>query len=223
MTAACINPHCVRDLRPYEVAGAQQLCDPCIHRARAILRSIPAALTILHGSMQRERSGDSGRAGTRTAPTPGRLDVLNLVGPAAWGNVHDPYGQAHADQCGDRPLTDVLGGWVRLVLEERHVDGPATWSPSALAGWLSHQLTWVAGRDWGGECVSELQSLDRAMRGIMRIDVRTRAVPRPCPNDRCQRLELTRTDHDAYTRCSACGTAWTDAELNHDAERRTAA
>ena len=68
-----------------ELAAAQTLCDPCIHRARDILRSIPAALTVLHGSLQRERSGDTGRAGTRTAPLPCRADVLNLVGPAAVG------------------------------------------------------------------------------------------------------------------------------------------
>jgi hypothetical protein len=219
MTAACTNPHCARDLRPHEVAGAQQLCDPCIHRARNILASIPAALTVLHGSMQRERSGDSGRAGTRTAPLPGRLDVLNLIGPAAWGNVHDPYG----DQTGQRPIIDVLGSWVRLLCEERQTNGPIRYREEDLASWLNSQLGYVATQSWGGELVSELIDLDRVLRGIMSIDVRTRAVPRPCPNDRCQRLELTRTDHDAYTRCSACGTAWTDAELNHDAERRAAA
>jgi hypothetical protein len=36
-------------------------------------------------------------------------------------------------------------------------------------------------------------------------------------------MTLSRTDHDAYTRCSECGTAWTDSELNADAEQRTAA
>ena len=47
MTAACTAPHCSRELRHHELASAQQLCDPCIHRARDILRSIPAALTVL--------------------------------------------------------------------------------------------------------------------------------------------------------------------------------
>lgn len=221
MTAACTAPHCSRDLRPHETAGAQQLCDPCIHRARDILASIPAALTVLHGSLQRERSGEQGRAGTRTAPTPGRLDVLNLLGPAAADRIHDPYGQAHADQCGDRPVGDVLGGWVRLVLEERRVNAPDTLHEAALAGFLAAQLGWISTRDWGGECVSELRDLDRVLRGIMRIDVRTRPVQRPCPS--CDLITLSRTDWDRYVRCSNCGGCWTVDELNDDAERRAAA
>jgi hypothetical protein len=217
MTAACTNPHCVRTLRDHELASRQTLCDPCIHRARAILRSIPAALTILHGSMQRERSGDSGRTGTRTAPTPGRLDVLNLVGPAAVRDVCDPHG----DQAGGRPIIGVLSDWTRIVLEERHIDGPSSWTEQALAGWLTAQLGWASTQGWAGEMVAELRDLDRAMRGIMSIDLRTRPVQRPCP--RCDLISLSRTDWDQYIRCSTCGGCWTVDELNHDAERRAAA
>lgn len=219
MTAACIVATCPRELRDWEDATSQVICTPCHDRARNILRSIPAALTVLHGSMHRERSGESGRAGTREAPLPCRTDVLNLVGPAATGTVHDPNG----DQIGQQPIAGLLGSWVRLVCEERRINGPSRYRVEDLAAWLASQLGFAATQHWGAELVSELIDLDRSLRGIMQIDVRTRAVPRPCPNDRCQRLELTRTDHDAYTRCSACGTAWTDAELNHDAERRAAA
>ncbi|MDX2528019.1 hypothetical protein [Streptomyces europaeiscabiei] len=221
MTAACTAPHCARQLREHELTTAQQLCDPCIHRARDILASIPAALTVLHGSLQRERRGDTGRAGTRTAPTPGRLDVLNLLGPAAVGRIHDPYGQAHADQCGDRPLTDVLIGWVRLIVEERHVNAPASLAAADLAGWLTGQLTWSVQQPWAGEYVGELRDLDRVLRGIMRIDTRTRPVPRPCPS--CDLLYLSQVDWDRYIRCSGCGGCWTVDELNDDAERRAAA
>lgn len=221
MTATCTAPTCARQLRDHELAAAQQLCDPCIHRARDILRSIPAALTVLHGSLQRERSGDTGRAGTRTAPLPGRLDVLNLLGPAASGRIHDPYGQAHADQCGDRPIGDVLVGWVRLVLEERRVNAPDTLHEAALADFLTAQLGWISTRDWSGELIGELRDLDRVLRGVMRIDVRTRPVQRPCPS--CDLITLARTDWDRYIRCSNCGGCWTVDELNHDAERRAAA
>lgn len=223
MTAACTAPHCARQLRDWELAAQMLICQPCHDRARDILASIPAALTVLHGSLQRERSGDTGRAGTRTAPTPGRLDVLNLLGPAATGRVHDPYGQAHADQCGDRPLTDVLTGWVRLIVEERHVNAPASLADADLAGWLIGQLGWSVQQPWAGEYAGELRDLDRSLRGIMQIDVRTRAVPRPCPASSCQTLTLSRTDWDRYVRCSNCGGCWTVDELNDDAERRAAA
>lgn len=219
MTAACTAPHCSRELRPHETAGAQQLCDPCIHRARDILRSIPAALVVLHGSLQRERSGDTGRAGTREAPLPCRADVLNLVGPAAVGDIRDPHG----DQIGARPIIGVLSDWTRVVLEERAIDGPTVWTEQALSGWLTSQLGWISQQPWASEAVSELRSLDRAIRGILQVDVRTRAVPRPCPTNHCQMMTLSRTDWDRYIRCSNCGGCWTVDELNDDAERRAAA
>ncbi|GHH87879.1 hypothetical protein [Streptomyces capitiformicae] len=217
MSAACTAPHCSRELRAHETAAAQQLCDLCIHRARAILASIPAALVVLHGSLQRERSGDTGRAGTREAPLPCRADVLNLVGPAASGTVHDPHG----DQIGQQPIAGVLGSWVRLVCEERRINGPIRYRVEDLASWLSNQLGFAATKPWGAELVSELNDLMWQIRGIARIEIRTRAISRPCP--RCQLMALSRTDHDMYTRCSGCGSSWTDAELNADAVTRNAA
>jgi hypothetical protein len=215
---ACIAATCSRELREHEIIARQLVCDPCLNGMRATLRAIPAALIVLReGSMQRERTGETGRAGTREAPLPCRLDTLNLIGPAASGTVHDPYG----DQIGQRAIVDVLGSWVRLVCEERRLNGPARYREEDLAKWLAAQLGWVSTQAFVGELAAELRDLLWAIRGIARVDVRTRAISRPCP--RCELLTLARTDHDSYTRCSSCGTAWTDSELNADAEQRAAA
>jgi hypothetical protein len=215
---ACIVADCSRQLRDHEDAALMVVCSPCVDRMRATLRAIPAALVVLReGSMQRERTGETGRAGTREAPLPCRIDTLNLIGPAATGTVHDPHG----DQIGQRPISDVLGSWVRLVCEERRINGPERWTEVALSGWLASQLGFAATQGWVAEMAGELRDLTWAIKGIARVEVRTRAISRPCP--RCQMMTLSRTDHDAYTRCSECGTAWTDAELNADAERRAAA
>jgi hypothetical protein len=215
---ACIVADCPRELRDTESQWGMVICTPCVDRMRATLRAIPAALIVLReGSMQRERTGETGRAGTREAPLPCRLDTLNLIGPAATGTVHDPHG----DQIGQRALVGVLGDWVRLICEERRLNGPDAWTETALAGWLRGQVTWAATRPWISELAGELNDVMWQIRGIARVEVRTRAVSRPCP--RCQMMTLSRTDHDAYTRCSECGTAWTDAELNADAEQRAAA
>jgi hypothetical protein len=215
---ACIAEHCTRELRDHELASLQLLCDPCVHQMRRWLAAIPAALVVLRdGSMQRERTGAPGRTGTREAPLPCRVDVLNLVGPAASGTVRDPHG----DQVGSRPVIDVLGSWVRLVCEERHLAWPARHREEDLAAWLSAQLGWISQQEFAGEVALELRDLMWQIRGIARVEVRTRAVSRPCP--RCQMMTLSRTDHDVYTRCSNCGTAWTDAELNADAVARSAA
>jgi ribosomal protein L37AE/L43A len=218
MDAVCITEHCTRELRDHETSALMLICTPCLHQMRAALTAIPAALIVLrHGSMQRERTGETGRTGTREAPLPGRLDTLNLVGPAAHADVHDQHG----DQTGQRPIIGTLGDWTRVICEERRLNGPQQWTETALAGWLVTQLGWASQQQWAGEMHGELRDLTWAIRGIARVEVRTRAISRPCP--RCQMMTLSRTDHDVYTRCSNCGTAWTDAELNADAVERSAA
>lgn len=217
-SAVCVVENCTRTLRDHEDAALMVICSPCLATMRAQLTAIPAALVVLReGSMQRERTGEAGRTGTREAPLPCRIDTLNLVGPAASGTVYDSYG----DQTGQRPIIDVLAGWVRIISEERRLNGPERWTETALAGWLTAQLGWSSQQPWIGEMHTELRDMTWAIRGIARVEVRTRAVSRPCP--RCELLTLARTDHDAYTRCSSCGTAWTDAELNEDAIARSAA
>lgn len=215
---ACIAPRCTRDLRDWELDALMLVCTPCLNRMRAQLTAIPAALTVLRqGSMQRERTGPTSRGGTRQAPLPGRLDTLNLVGPASTRDVHDPHG----DQTGQRPIIGVLGDWTRVICEERRLDGPDTWTETALAGWLAGQLGWASQQPWAGEMAGEFNDLTWAIRGIARVEVRTRAVSRPCP--RCDLLTLQQQDWDRYVRCTDCGGCWTPAELNADAARRAGA
>lgn len=217
---ACIVERCTRDLRDHEEAAGQLVCDPCVHRMRAQLAAIPAALIVLRdGSLHRERTGDTSRTGTREAPLPCRMDTLNLIGPAAHGTVHDPHG----DQTGQRPLAGVLADWTRLVCEERHLPWPHRHRPEDLAGFLASHLGWASTQGWISEFADELGSLMRQVRGIARVEIRTRAISRPCPNSECGLLSLTRTDWDQYVRCSSCGNAYTDAELNADAIDRAAA
>jgi hypothetical protein len=217
---ACIAADCSRQLREHEIIARQLVCDPCLNGMRATLRAIPAALIVLReGSMQRERTGETGRAGTREAPLPCRIDTLNLIGPAASGTVHDPYG----DQIGQRAIIDVLGSWTRILCEERRLNGPQQWTEVALAGWLASQLGFASTQPWIAELHGELRDLLWAIRGIARVEVRTRAISRPCPNSECGLLTLTRTDWDQYVRCSSCGNAYTDSELNADAIARSAA
>ncbi|MFL4947525.1 hypothetical protein ACJ6WE_09145 [Streptomyces sp. MMS24-I31] len=226
MTAACIVADCPRLLRQWEQEALMVACSPCVQRMRAQLTAIPAAMVVLRdGSMQRERTGETSRTGTREAPLPCRIDTLNLVGPAASGTVRDPHG----DQIGQRPIIDFLGSWTRLVLEEhprrhqRDFKQPDNWSEAGLSAWLSTALPWASTMAWIGEMAQELRDLTIAIRGIARVEVRTRAVSRPCPRAECGMLALQQTDWDLYIRCSNCGGCWTAGELNADAERRAAA
>ncbi|MFD5676142.1 hypothetical protein [Streptomyces sp. NPDC127040] len=215
----CIAATCSRDLRDHEIAARQQLCDPCVHTVRAWLKSIPGQMIVLReGSMQRE-AGGGGRTGTRTAPLPGRLDTMSLVGPAAPGTVVDEHG----DQIGDIPITGVLGSWVRLVIEERPAKPPASVTEVALAAWLVLHLGWASQQPWVGEMRSELHNMMAAIWRITSLQPRTRAISRPCPRDACQMLTLVERDWAQYIECTSCGGLWTKGELNADAVRRAAA
>lgn len=215
----CAATTCIRTLRAHELETGQRLCDPCIRDMARWLGSLPAELVVLGASMQRETTGEPARGRTRSAPLPCRIDTLNLLGPAAPGDVSDEYG----DQYGDLPLAAVLSGWVQLVIEERHLNGPRQWDVLTLAAWLKPHLGWCAQWDWSAHLRDELHGMMRAVWGITRLRPRTRAISRPCP--RCQELSLAQTDGDQYVRCGnlTCETSWTISELEDDAARRMGA
>lgn len=214
----CIAATCSRELRDHEIAARQLLCTPCLSRLRGWLHSIPAQMIVLReGSMQREVTGGIGRSGTKTPPLPGRLDTLTLLGPWASQPVRDH----RDDQCDDVVVAETLYGWVRVVCEERRLNGPVAMTEEALAEWLGGQLSWMARRCWIDDAYAEISIMMRAIWCITRLHPQTRAVSRPCP--RCQHMTLTKTDGELYTRCSQCETIHTDQELCDDAARRAAA
>ncbi|WP_075737510.1 hypothetical protein [Streptomyces acidiscabies] len=210
MTAPCAAATCTRTLYESEIDNGQRLCTPCIRAIHTWLTAeLPLQITVLAGSLQRETTGQpSGRA-TRTAPLPGREDILNLTGPAAWTPVHDKYG----DQTGTVPIIGVLTGWVRLICEERRWDGPPVTTAQAYAAWLAHPplLAWTARRPWAGEYRDELAGLMRTVRAASSVRAVRRAIKQPCP--RCDGKSLSRLDHQLYAECGDCDGLFTRDEL----------
>jgi hypothetical protein len=210
MTDPCAAATCTRTLYDTETALQQRLCTPCIRAIRTWLAAeLPLQITVLEASLQRETTGQPSGRGTRTAPLPGREDVINLIGPAAWGTVTD----RHRDQTGAVPIVGVLTSWVRLICEERRWDGPDTASIQAYAAWLAHPplLDWTARQGWAGEMRDELASLMSAVRTATSVRPRRRPIAQPCP--RCDALTLTRVDGDTYADCADCGAMYSRDEL----------
>lgn len=205
----CAATTCTRTLLDRELDNQQQICTPCVSGIRVWLGEIPTQLIVLGGSRQRETVGGIGGRGTPTPPLPGRDDVLNLLGPAAWTDIHDPHG----DQTGALPIVGVLGSWVRLIGEERRWDPPLPATAEALALWLAkpRPLDWASRQPWAGEYRDELFGLMRTIRGITRVRPQRRPVPQPCP--RCDSLTLTETDHEVYVDCSSCESRFTRSEM----------
>ena len=208
-TWPCAAATCDRALHDYELDGEQTICTPCVSAIRAWLHEIPNQLIVLGGSRLRETVGGIGGRGTPTAPLPGRDDVLNLLGPAAWTTVHDDQG----DQYGAVPIVGVLGSWMRIVCEERRWNGPENPTEAALALWLGRErvLGWTCRRPWAGEYRDELHALMRTIRGITRLRPQRRPVPQPCP--RCDSLTLVETDWETYIGCDTCESRFTREEL----------
>ncbi|MFJ3794969.1 hypothetical protein ACIPSJ_01635 [Streptomyces sp. NPDC090088] len=215
-TTPCAASTCDRALRDTETTLAQTLCTPCVDLVGVWLRELPAQIIVLKGSRQRETTGDrsGGRTVHRTAPLPGRDDVLNLLGPTGWtDSIRDPYGDARQDQHGQLPIAGVLIPWVRLIAEERRWNPPVSLAPEALAAWLAkpQPLAWISRRPWAGDMRDELQHLMRVVRDTTRLRPRRRAVTQPCP--RCDSLTLVETDHQLYTECGTCRAMFSREEL----------
>ncbi|MET9729724.1 hypothetical protein ABZZ79_03355 [Streptomyces sp. NPDC006458] len=210
-THPCAAATCHRTLRDHELTAHQTLCTPCVRLLGSWLAEIPTQIIVLEGSRQRETTsaGTGGRVAIRTAPLPGRPDVLNLLGPAAWTDVRDPHG----DQHGPLPIAGVLIPWVRLVSEERRWNPPASLTPQALCAWLAapRPLGWVSRRPWAGDMRDELHELVRTIRNTTRLRPQRRPITQPCP--RCDDLELVETDHQLYIDCGGCGAMFTREEL----------
>ncbi|MCX5327843.1 hypothetical protein [Streptomyces sp. NBC_00140] len=140
--------------------------------------------------------------------------MLNPLDPAAWTDqIHDPHGDARADQHGQLPIAGVLIPWVRLIAEERRWNPPVSLAPEDLALWLAQPkpLSWASRRPWAGDMREELHALMRTVRNTTSLRPRRRAVPQPCP--RCDSLTLVETDHQLYIDCTTCESMYTRGEL----------
>jgi hypothetical protein len=213
----CSAATCQRSMHEHDLANHQTLCSPCVHRIGVWLAAeLPRQIIVLEASRQRETTGarSGGRTVYQAAPLPGRDDILNLLGPAAWSDgIRDPYGQAGADQYGTVPIAGVLIPWVRTITEERRWNPPVGLAPQTLANWLAQPrvLGYAARRVWAGDLRDELYELMRTIRAVTRLRPQRRPVPQPCP--RCDNLTLIETDHQLYTECTTCESMYTREEL----------
>lgn len=135
MTALCIV--CPVHSRKPRAPQWGQACETCRDTMRSGLLELAEQYTLLDA--QPSQSGGPKVSGTREAPLPGRLDVLNLVGPGA-ANVRD----RHGDQHGELPPLVWMQQWAR---DWRDNGAPGDQlPPPALADteeWLRHRLDWA--------------------------------------------------------------------------------
>lgn len=157
---------------------------------------------------QTTSSGTPRVSGSREAPLPLRVDVLDLTMPARGGTVHD----LHGDQIGHVAVASVLDQWVEDWREHRDRGERRPEPPTVvvLVDWLGKRL---------GDACDDHPAIDEFAADVRRLcrvlrmvtgdgPARPERLPAPCPG--CDLLALTR-DH-AGVRCRACGEDWTEGQ-----------
>lgn len=153
------------------------------------LLAVYAQLSVQPGA---SRQGARVSGATRTPPLPLRIHVASYLGPAAPGDVHDPYG----DQDGTTPLAGTLAAWARVHVEESDLGAPQSGSIGALADYLGRRdiLVWSVQQLWADEYASEIHDAWRILDRLAAVRPRRRALQLPCP--RCGLLSLSQIDGD---------------------------
>lgn len=173
------------------------------------LLEIPDLCTQAYEDLQPSSNRATGMpSGTRTPPLPVREDILSLLGPAAAGDVHDPYG----DQSGPVPAATVLSSWCEVIWGY-----PCRSIPTACRLLLdNHRVACEA--DYAQDYAHEIRGLYRTLTGL----ARTYSPPLALRCPRCTQYSLV-TDPGAGYRCidPDCTTILTPDLYDHLAQTET--
>lgn len=142
-------------------------CAGCTSRMRDQL----AALVDEYARLDATPGSSTGQrvSGTRTAPLPLRVDVLNLVGPGS-AHVHVDRREEHDDQVGELPplvwLDQVVRDWRDTRGQGEHLPGTTI---TQMTAWLDRRLDWAADEHPAiDEFAAELAGQLRTLRGVNR-------------------------------------------------------
>ncbi|MET7975748.1 hypothetical protein ABZW44_22435 [Streptomyces mirabilis] len=195
----CVTPRCERRLWVTETG--RWACRPCedvtaarIAELSALFRQLDTTAALMKGA---SRIG-AGGSGSRTAPIPPRLDVLNLVGPggvaARLSAIEDAWRQAL--------------GWT--VAPWR--GSPAQAVPE-LAAFLTNNLLWACNSyEEIGQDIDDLRKLHSECTALVNDErrpgrVQIGACPARLDTGICA-APLTASAASHRVRCGTCGTRW---------------
>lgn len=151
------------------------VCAPCTSRMRDQLRELVDEYALLDATPG--ASAGQRVSGTRTAPLPARLDVLNLLGPGS-AHVHVHRRDEHDDQIGELPTLVWLESWCRDWRDTRG-QGETLPEPTitGMTRWLDHRLDWAADEHEAvDEFAAELGKALRLLRGVNRAGDRPESM-----------------------------------------------
>jgi hypothetical protein len=195
----CVTPRCNRQL--WVAEAGRWACRPCEDATAARIAELPALFARLDSTaalMKGANRVSSGSSGTRTAPIPPRLDVLNLVGPggvaARLSAIEDAWRQTL--------------GWT--VAPWRGSPGQAV--PLQVA-FLANNLLWACSSyDEVGQDIDDLRRLHGEMTALVNDERRPGRVQiGNCPvrvGDEICWQPLTARADSHRVHCGTCGGRW---------------
>jgi hypothetical protein len=168
---------------------------------------VPLARELIPAATVAGKSNAPRVQGSREAPVPIRVDVVDLLGPADERTVHDPLG----DQVGHLSAATVLDGWCRLFAEERRESTP-TPHVATQAAWLLARLDELFKHPAIDEAAKEIGDLWHVLRRAAGL---TMPRPEPCPGVPCKHCDLcllVRVPGSEYVECGGCSALLTEDE-----------
>lgn len=186
-----------------------QVCDGCRARLGRDLAEIAKLHAVLPDLMEPGRAGTQRVSGTREAPLPLRVDVLDLSLPLRGAEaISDPHG----DQTGHLPVVAVLDQWARDWRDTRD-QGERLPVPTVpeLVRWLANRLGWACDQHPAvDEFATEVDQKLTELRGVHGLTRLRHRLPAPCPS--CELLAVYRDDGADWIECGGCGRLWSEAE-----------
>lgn len=185
------------------------VCDADFSRVRADLAEIPDLHADLPAALIPERGAGQAVTGSREAPLPIRLDVVDLALPARHAPVRDWW----QDQTGYLSVATVLDSWALDWLGTR-AQGECRPEPrvQTLAGWLDARLPWACDYHHAvDEFARDLSDLTAALRAIVG-EATDREYLGPCPVMRASGHpcggRLSGSPWVEVVECPRCSTRW---------------
>jgi hypothetical protein len=173
-------------------------CRPCRNRVRGFLLALPelvAQTWLARHPVQRGTTGERVKT-SKTAPIPGRLDVLNVLGPSADAVL------SGADQQGPVPVVGVLAAWSDVVAEETR-QKPVNLTVIGLTRHLLDHVEWACRQAWVREFSEELEGLTKTLRRISGIEPVRILLPVTCPS--CEMRTMIREEGSGWSAmCRNC-------------------
>jgi hypothetical protein len=181
-------------------------CQPCLDRLAQHLHDVQAEAEMLSAvpSMAQPTGSRGGTLASHRSPA--RLDVLALTDPRTRPDWDDTT----------LSVLGVLGGWARVVREERALTWPERITVTSERKTLSTQLDWIAAQPWVDELARDL----RALRGQLKA---CNGTQDPRPEGSCYLLTDGTTcggpiwldTANGHAHCGRCRATWDGPQLAH--------